>query len=144
MLSAQSRLLRVLRGITTFLKSCKAAISRCEAQSLTRAGMPRQAASSTGMPKPSTSEGLSRAIALRYRSSLVFSLTYPVRRIPGSRRTISRTALLDNDPTNDVAIVTFQSSEAGEYLCRPIIKDASNPPTSQGAVWRRLGVSAND
>ncbi|MGB0647163.1 MAG: hypothetical protein ACPGQS_08300 [Bradymonadia bacterium] len=49
---------------------------------------------------------------------------------------ISRTALLDNDPTNDVAIVTFQSSEAGEYLCRPIIKDASNPPTSQGAVWR--------
>ena len=49
---------------------------------------------------------------------------------------LSRTALLDEDPTNDVAIVTFQSSEAGEYICRPIIKDVSNPPTSQGAVWR--------
>jgi hypothetical protein len=49
---------------------------------------------------------------------------------------LSRASLSDADPSNDFAVVTFQSSEAGEYICRPIIKDTSNPPTSQGAVWR--------
>lgn len=49
---------------------------------------------------------------------------------------LTRAALTDADPSNDFAIITFQSSEAGEYICRPFIKDSSNPPTSQGAVWR--------
>ena len=49
---------------------------------------------------------------------------------------VLRSALNDEDPTNNVAIATFQASEAGEFLCRPIIKEASNPPVNQSVLWR--------
>lgn len=50
--------------------------------------------------------------------------------------TVLRSALSDEDPENDAAIITFQSSEAGEFLCRPLIKEASNPPITQSVLWR--------
>ena len=44
-----------------------------------------------------------------------------------AQRPVTRAALLDEDPTNDAVIVSFQQSEQGEYICRAVIEGSSNP-----------------
>ncbi|MGC6416095.1 MAG: FG-GAP repeat domain-containing protein [Bradymonadia bacterium] len=53
---------------------------------------------------------------------------------PGDR--VTRAALLDEDPTNDAVIVSFQQSEQGEYICRAVIEGSSNPIVPRELVWR--------
>ncbi|MEE2757267.1 MAG: VCBS repeat-containing protein [Myxococcota bacterium] len=59
-----------------------------------------------------------------------------VDRARGPGDAINRSDLLDDDPTNDAVIVTFQQSEQGEFICRTVIGGTSNPSTAREVVWR--------
>lgn len=49
---------------------------------------------------------------------------------------IRRSDLLDDRDDNDQIIVTFQQSEAGEFICRVALADGSNPMLASETVWR--------
>ncbi len=49
---------------------------------------------------------------------------------------LSRSALLDMDPDNDIVIVTFQQSERGEFVCRPAILGEGNPVVPNEVLYR--------
>ena len=48
---------------------------------------------------------------------------------------VTRSALNDDDESNDYAVLTFQTSESGEYLCRAFLVGDGNPPSTSSVVW---------
>ena len=59
-----------------------------------------------------------------------------VDRARGGGDAIRRSDLLDERDDNDQIIVTFQQSEAGEFICRVALADGSNPVLAAETVWR--------
>jgi hypothetical protein len=59
-----------------------------------------------------------------------------VDRARGPGDALNRSDLLDEDETNDTITVTFQQSERGEFICRAVILEGSNPVVPSEVVWR--------
>ena len=59
-----------------------------------------------------------------------------VDRARGPGDALNRSDLLDEDDSNDSVLVTFQQSERGEFICRAVIVEGSNPVVPSEVVWR--------